>query len=87
MPSRERSGRRDLPVHVAHGIESGISTGFRAADWPHEGGMNTKLCAVTGADARPPGFFMAAGQVGDGIIAAALLGDRCSLIAARMSLA
>jgi transposase len=50
-----------------------VKRGPWAADRPHQGGMNTKLHAVSDADGRPLSFFMTAGQVSDYSGAAALL--------------
>lgn len=45
----------------------------RTSDWANQGGMNTKLHAVTDVSGRPIRFFMTAGQVSDYTGAKALL--------------
>lgn len=52
-----------------------VKEGCGPPDRPHEGGINTKLHAVTDTNGRPISFFMTAGQVSDYIGAAALLDE------------
>src|SRR3546814_20144225 len=66
--------RRDLSQSAPHGIQPwGKKGGPGRLIGRTQGGMNTKLHAVTDANGRPISFFMTAGQVSDYTGAAALL--------------
>ena len=68
--------RRDLPEGTPHGIESAGKKGdLGRLIGRTKGGMNTKLHAVSDADAQSLSFFMIAGQAGDYTGAAPLLDD------------
>jgi transposase len=74
--SQDHHDRRDLPEGAPHGIQpAGKKGDFRRLIGRPKGGMNTKLHAVTDANARPLSFLMTAGQVSDYTGAAALLDE------------